>query len=121
MRRRLPLATAMLFNAALLLSPLVPRGLVAPFAPRGALAGLVCGAALACFLARLLDRRAAAYGVAALTTMPLFFVVVLLRAYCGGVMLMLTLAFAPLDCLSISRLPNRSSLNTAGRGKKEKW
>ena len=39
-----------------------------------ALAALAGVAALAFFLARLFDRRAAAYGVAALVTMPLFFV-----------------------------------------------
>lgn len=66
-RRGLPLAVAAGFSAALFLLPLASVG-------RGAFVALGGVAALALMLARLGDRRTAAYGIATLSTMPLFFV-----------------------------------------------
>ena len=68
MRRRLPLGLAACFSAVLLPSTLPTSGLPVALA---ALAGV---ASLGFFLARLVDRRAALYGVLALSTMPLCFV-----------------------------------------------
>jgi hypothetical protein len=74
MRRRLPLALATCFGSIVLLSPLASSELDARSRIFVAAAALAGAAALAFFLARLVDRRAAAYGVLALSTMPLYFV-----------------------------------------------
>ena len=103
MRRRLSLAAAMVFSVALLLAPLVARPLGEPLVLRGALAALVSGASLGLFLARLLDRRAAAYGVAALTTMPLFFLAARARPADAVAMAACSAAFGGLAVAALDR------------------